>query len=124
MDSTQIANDIDQLTVFNSYITSPEQCNTYLTNVTDSLKIIHLNIRSLDNTTNFNNLLILLKRISINIDVIVLSECWLSKCPFIPVIPEFVSHSTDFKNQNDGVVIYIRHYIAHTIEKPVFVDAV
>lgn len=122
MDSTiEINNDIEGISISQSYVCAPERCLDYLTNINDSLTILHLNIRSIG--SNFNELQLLLKRINIGFDVLVLSECWLSKCHHLPTLPGYTSYKTSFTNQNDGVVAFVRASLPCTIAKPFFNDA-
>lgn len=120
-DINSVSKDIENVTVSDSIACSPEDILSYTKSGNISLKILHLNIRSIN--CNFSNLLILLKRINMALDIIVLSECWLSKCPQIPVLNGYDHFETDFTNQNDGVVTYIRSGIHYNIELPNFVDA-
>ncbi|CAH2217101.1 jg3101, partial [Pararge aegeria aegeria] len=83
--------------------------------------LLHVNIRSI--SCNFDSLTILLKRIGSPVDVLVLTECWLSKSPLLPSLPGFVTYKTSFKNQNDGVVVYVRDGLDITVEEPLFSDA-
>lgn len=82
---------------------------------------MHLNIRSIG--CNFNELQVLLKRINIIFDVLVLSECWLSKCPYLPTLPGYSSFKTKHTNQNDGVVAYVKANLPCTVYIPTFSDA-
>lgn len=122
-ENTEITQELEQLSVSSSYQCSPEQCNTYLDNVVNGFNIFHLNIRSIGNSTNFNNLLILLNRIKVHFDAIVLSECWLRKCPYLPTIPGFEAFQSNHANQNDGIVVYVRQNLQVTVEIPIFTDA-
>lgn len=80
-----------------------------------------MNIRSIG--SNFTDLLTLLQRISVSLDVILLTECWLSKAPFLPSLQGFVSTKSTFKNQNDGVVAYIRDGLGFDCQLPTINDA-
>lgn len=122
-DASDIVADLEQLNVSDSYSCSPEHCNTYLKITKAGINIFHVNIRSIGNISNFNNLLILLERTKVHFHVIVLSECWLQKCPYLPTIPGFESYTSDHSNKNEGVVVYIRSGMKFTVEKPVFDDA-
>lgn len=120
-DINRLINDIEQISVSDSAICSPEAVDNFISNTNNSLNVLHVNIRSIN--CNFDSLQILIHRLSVRIDVIILSECWLSKCPYIPELPGFASHQSGFKNQNDGVVAYIRKDKIYTIIEPVFNDA-
>lgn len=82
---------------------------------------MHTNIRSV--ACNFDSLVVLLERISIQCDILILTECWLSKSPLAPDIAGYTSYSSDFSNQNDGVLIYIKSEIRHKVTKPSVLDA-
>lgn len=120
-DINVVNNDLELLSVSESLICKPEDITKHLLNAGNGLKIIHLNIRSINR--NFDNLSLLLNRITTKLDIIILSECWLSKCPFIPSLPGFDNFESDFSNQNDGVVVYIRNGIHCNVEYPSFCEA-
>lgn len=120
-DLNQVNNDIEKISVSDSLICPPEDIGKYIIDNNSGLKIFHVNIRSINK--NFNDLLVLLHRIKLSLDVIVLTECWLSKSPYTPSLPGFENFRTDYKNQNDGVVVYIKSGIQYKIEVPTFVDA-
>ncbi|CAB3243565.1 unnamed protein product [Arctia plantaginis] len=50
-------------------------------------------------------------------------ECWLSKCPHLPTIPGYESFQSDFHNQNEGVVVYIKSDVPFIVEYPGVADA-
>lgn len=101
-----INQDLDNLN-FENLSCDPHECIKYLNSANSSIKLFHMNIRSVNK--NFDNLLALIKLINIDFDVIVLTECWLSKVIKLPVLNGFQSHSTrNNSNQNDGVVIYVK----------------
>lgn len=87
------------------------------------LKIFHMNIRSIGNSSNFNKLILLLHRIIVQFEVIVLSKCRLLKCPNLPTLPGFVTLVSDHSSRNDGVLVYFRHDMQFLIEKPIFLEA-
>lgn len=117
-DNSYVSSEIDQVSVSNSYMCSPEEVSLFITDPIHYLKIFHVNIRSIGNFLNFENMLLLLERIKIGLDVIVLSECWLSKCPFLPNLPGYTSYKTNHSNQNDGIVVYLKEcLIARVIER-------
>lgn len=80
-----------------------------------------MNIRSIN--SNFDKLATLLSYLKLTWDVIILTECWLSKALNVPTLDGYLSYvSKEILNQNDGVVIYIRNDIDHKIEYPDFKD--
>lgn len=119
-DLNQVNNDIEQISVSDSFICPPEDISKYIKHDSSGLKIFHVNIRSINK--NFNNLLVLLHRINPSIDIIILTECWLSKSPYTPSLPGFESFRTDYKNQNDGVVTYIRSGLRYKVAKAVLLS--
>ena len=121
-DTSNIINDLENVSVSKSFVCSPELCHTY-TPKGKSLTILHTNIRSLGNDTNFNNMILLIERISMTIDIIIVSECWLSKCGTILPISGYTSYRSEFTNQNEGVVAYVRSEINCTVEEPEISDA-
>lgn len=113
--------EVEEISISSSYICSPELCTTYISNNFKSIKIFHTNIRSINK--NLDDLLVLLKRTNIFFDVIILSECWLSKCPVIPPITGYRSFKTNHVNQNDGVIAYVRDDLACSVESSDISDA-
>lgn len=111
----QITNDIESISVSQSYRCSPERCSEFIPSVNDSVTVIHLNIRSIG--CNFDEFQVLLKRINLIFDVIILSECWLSKCRYFPLLPGYISFKSNFSNQNDGVVVFVRAGLSCTVTK-------
>lgn len=118
-----ITNDIDDIAVSSSFVCSPENCVTLLPHSKNSLKIIHLNIRSIGCDDNFGNFLILLERININFDILILSECWLSKCSHIPVMAGYLHTKSKHCNQNDGVVVYVKENLTCILDEPSLSDS-
>lgn len=81
--------------------------------------MLHLNIRSVNK--NFTQLQVLLNQIKIDLDLIILTECWLSKINNIPTLDGFESHMTMTNaNQNDGVIIYIKSCLQFSVWEPNF----
>lgn len=60
----------------------------------------------------------------IECDFLVLTECWLSALKNPPQLANYDLHYTqNCKNQNDGIVIYIKNTAKYIVEEPVFQDA-
>ncbi|KOB51952.1 putative tick transposon, partial [Operophtera brumata] len=116
-----LTRDIENLNLADSFICAPEDTGQYLRYGNNSLKLLHLNIRSIN--CNFDGLLLLLHRIQSHLDIIILSECWLSKCPSLPSLPGFSSYASDYKSQNEGVVAYVRVELSCDVVFPTFDDA-
>lgn len=122
-DNLNIAKDVERIAVSSSFLCSPEQCFSLLPYGQNSLKIIHVNIRSIGCNINFDNFLVLLERINVIFDILILSECWLSKCPHIPVITGYVYSKSKYCNQNDGVVVYVKENLTYMIDEPLLLDS-
>ncbi|KAL0809160.1 hypothetical protein ABMA28_011393 [Loxostege sticticalis] len=106
--------------MFKSYRCIPEDIHANIPN-TNTLKILHVNIRSLN--CNFSALETILHRLSAPADIIILSECWLSKCPTLPGITGFTSCNSDYNNQNAGVAAYVRENLIYSYDLVDFNDA-
>ncbi len=83
------------------------------------MKIIHLNIRSVNKN--------LASAIASNIfhenDIVVLTECWLSPISIPPLVNGFNHYSTPSKfGKAGGIIIYIRPTILCTFEKTHLTD--
>lgn len=115
--------DIDDFSISESQKCTPEECNKILnTYKHSSINIITQNIRSINH--NYSNFLTLMERIKLNLDIIVLTECWLSCCPAIPNMIGYECHSTKhIHNQNDGVVFYAKRDLNGLIEEPYIPNA-
>lgn len=118
---TKIANELEQVSVSNCFTTSPENSANFLNKSLHDFKILHTNIRSLNR--NFDNLVVFLHRLAYKPDVIILTECWLSKCHFVPPLEGYNCHASNFLTQNDGVVVYVKDTYSPIIELPTLSDA-
>lgn len=116
-----VTNDIENLNLSDSFICSPEQSSHYCHCGNDTLKILHLNIRSIN--CNFDALIALLSRIKSHLDIIILTECWLSKCPCLPLLQGYNSFSSDYESQNEGVVAYVRDNLICNVATTCVLDA-
>lgn len=115
-----ISSDIDQINVSESESVVPEDCSIKLKPFNKPIRIITQNIRSI--YKNFDSFLILLARIDINIDVIILTECWLTSHKLIPVLDGYeVFQTTMLHNQNDGIVVYTKQGFKCQIDE-IFID--
>lgn len=114
-------NSLDEIEVSDSCRCEPENCRNII--ALDSLKILTQNIRSI--SANIHSFTTLLVRLSISLDIIILTECWLSCNPHIPAIDGYNSYSSNkWTNKNDGVVVYIKSNLANVIViEPLFTDA-
>lgn len=122
MFDTDTLNEIDTFGRGNAYVCTPEKCRAYIKNTPKSLNLIHLNIRSVN--SNFDKFTVFLIGLEVSCDIIILSECWLNPNSIIPVLEGYVSyHTSNPKNQNDGVIIYIKTGLLHNTTEPIMPDA-
>lgn len=108
----RLSSDIDEsVSIGNSMVVNiPEQCKSLLPNTKNVLKLFTLNIRSINR--NFDDLQVLLSRLNIDYEVIILTECWLSKNSILPKLQNYKPIATNQNfNQNDGIVIYLKENI-------------
>lgn len=116
---TNLISEIDDDSVSRSLVCSPENIQQNISG--KSFNVLHTNIRSVN--CNFNHLMTLLARINTQCDVIILSECWLSKITGIPALEGYISYKSKHINQNDGVIMYVKSDIEHIIIEPTLHDA-
>ncbi|CAK1594243.1 unnamed protein product [Parnassius mnemosyne] len=109
MDLLSIANDIDELLAIDCRsIDSMEKCKSVLTNDEHSLKVLTFNIRSYQR--NFNDFKIALKRLDLDFDVVVLTECWLCDgIIFEPLEGYKIYQSLSQVNKCSGIVTYVKN---------------
>lgn len=83
-----------------------EHCKDVMSD-SHNFKILAFNIRSI--RKNFTKFLVAFKRLKIEVDVIILSECWLGSNPIIGQIPGYDSYATtNNHNRAGGVVAYTK----------------
>lgn len=107
MATLDLLSDIDEtLKVTCYFCDDADLCKRYISE-NHQLKLLTFNIRSIQK--NLDEFLITLARISINFDVIILTECHLGSCSLIKSIPGFMHHATlNINNKAGGVVAYTR----------------
>ena len=121
-DINEIMHHLDSYGSNEFYNCSPDNCSQLLGSHKEGIKILHFNIRSINK--NFTNVLVLLSALQARCDVIIFSECWLSKTMSIPQLHGFSAYSTkNTINQNDGLVMYIRSDLKHNVMEPQFMEA-
>ncbi|CAH0717614.1 unnamed protein product, partial [Brenthis ino] len=92
------------------------QCKGIL-NSGSYLRILTQNIRSINK--NFDGLTVLLQQLEIEQDIIILTECWLSKVNLLPTLPNYNRFNTKRNlNKNDGVVMFIRKSLQVKVIEP------
>ncbi|KAL0870426.1 hypothetical protein ABMA27_005428 [Loxostege sticticalis] len=118
-----ISNDLDEtLTVDCLVLDNIEACASLLP-YENNFKLLTFNIRSLQH--NFDSFLVTLKRVNIDLDIIILTECWLSESSLIPQISGYYSYRT-FKhiNKSGGVTAYVKDTLNANVSEPLFEDCI
>lgn len=117
-----VISQIDSFDIADVFTCLPEDCPKIINTSIYSFKVIHLNIRSINK--NFDDLIVMLTVTNMDYDVIVLSECWLSKVAHPPELSGYLSYKSDNnRNQNDGVVVYIKKQLHSVVSFPNFSEA-
>lgn len=108
MDNIDIIHDIDSAHLTQSFvIDTPEKCVKYLKSTYTQFTVICQNIRSAQK--NFDHFVVFLTRLHFLPDVIILTECWINEYSLGLTLPNYTYHSsTQFRNQNDGIVIFTK----------------
>ena len=99
-----------------------EHCKTLISNPNKKLKILSQNIRSINH--NLPGFMTILHRSAIDWDIIVLTECWLSKVSNVPNFDGY-NHcaTTHNRTQNEGVIIYTKDSLNTQFDEPIFLEA-
>ena len=107
-DISDTINNLDDIKMPDAYYCNPYEVDSMVQ--TKALNVLSQNIRSV--RCNFNNFNTLLSQIKVELDVIILTECWLVSAPLIPILDDYHSCSmSDSYNQSDGVIAYVRNGI-------------
>lgn len=116
-----IVNDIDDSLTIDCYKCNKlEDCKNRLNEF--PFRTVTYNIRSIQK--NLHAFIVALERLKLDIDVIILTECWLSMGTVIPQIPGYRTYHTVLTNNRaGGVVAYVRNDICATVEEPNLPDA-
>ncbi|CAG4962825.1 unnamed protein product [Colias eurytheme] len=105
--TNELNQDLDNLLVSNAMICDSDRVCDIVKMETCKLTILTQNIRSI--SKNLPQFEIFLEQINLDIDIIILTECWLKQLPSIPSLSGYNSYATKYcPSQNDGVVVYLR----------------
>lgn len=108
---------IDNIVVSTAYHCDTDTCNSIIGNSKPSLRIAVQNIRSI--YKNLDNLQAQLATLTCDIDIIILTECWLSEHKQIPGMENYKTFSTKTcLNKSDGIVIYVKTHLQCVMEEP------
>lgn len=122
MDFKTITNEIDSYAISKSYQCQVDDAHNFFDKTTKNLTILCQNIRSIDR--NLPQIEILLNRLKFDVDILILTECWLNKLDYLPSLANFTSFSSVHnKTQNEGVVAFIRNDISPLVEEPLDFEA-
>lgn len=117
-----VLDEIDCFGTANSFVCTPEKYTKFLNIKPKSVKIMHINIRSVN--CNFDSFRVFLCQIKIPCDVIILTECWLNLSTATPGLEGYVAYCTSKpRNQNDGVIVFVRLDLPHLVSEPLITDA-
>lgn len=116
MTTHAIINELDDLRYLKCYsITNAENCCNLIKQ--HNLKILTLNIRSVNH--NFSDFLVLLTRINLDIDIIILTECWINDNSIIAQMNGYIQfNSTKYVNKAGGVIAYVRDNLSPQCKEP------
>lgn len=90
-----------------------DNCNGFLSS-DQNFKLLTFNIRSIQQ--NFDAFQVTLKRINIDFEILVLTECWLNEYTIIPHLPGYTASRTHkFINKSGGVVVYVNDRLNATV---------
>lgn len=121
--TTQLIYDLDSFSVSESKVCNVEDCKHLLPSGDKALTLLTQNIRSI--SRNMNGFEVLLQDLDVSCDIIVLTECWLSKqMDNLPSLDGYYSYRSDINiNQNDGLVVYIKNNLRTVREEPGTLDS-
>lgn len=114
----QLITDIDSFSVSEVIVCNIEECKKYCTAENKTITLLTQNIRSINR--NFTGFQLLLQNLDLCCDIIVLTECWLSKqADNLPSLDGYTLYKTNLNtNQNDGLIAYIKTTLEVTVEEP------
>lgn len=120
--ANQLICDLDSFSVSEAKTCYVEECKNIVYTGNKALTLLTQNIRSI--ARNFDGFQVLLQNLGICCDIIVLTECWLSKkAANIPSLDGYNLHKSDRTfNQNDGIVVYIKNNLKTVVDEPHFLD--
>ena len=105
----------------NAATCSIDECSSLISSAGKTFKVITQNIRSIN--CNMSGMVTLLARSNVDWDLIVLTECWLLSVHNPPIMDGYDYYSTtDNKNQNEGIVVFIKKGINASVKEPSIMD--
>lgn len=118
-----ISSDLDNHQISSSITCEVSDAFQYLNgSLNNNLTIITQNIRSIGR--NMPHFEAFLANVGIDFDILVLTECWLTKNSCPPSLQNYNYYLTkNCTNQNEGVVTYISTALAYEVYEPPILDA-
>ena len=114
--------ELDNFSISESMVCNVDDCSGFISHGIPNMKILTQNIRSI--SRNFDELIVFLCRLKLDCDVLILTECWLSCNLTIPNLPGYKSYtSQNYKNQNDGIILYVKESLNVDIIEPPFLES-
>jgi exonuclease III len=112
-----ISSELDKFNIATSFNTDTDTCNKMLQDTSASLKIVTQNIRSI--YKNLDNFIAQLARFKFDIDVLILTECWLNDDRSVPALNHYtLYYRKNCYNQNGGIVIYVKNNLSCSASEP------
>lgn len=102
--------DYDNEPITTKFIHNPEQFNKYMESENSTFQIFHMNIRSI--SKNIDELCIFLNQLSVEFDIIILTETFQLSDPNIFRIAGYrVLYNEGDLNKNDGIIMFVKENI-------------
>lgn len=118
-----LGRDLDVYNVAESFQCTVEDISLYIQRgPVRQFNVLCQNIRSVDR--NLSQIQILLSRLPFELDVVILTECWLNKIDYVPLLNGFTSYSTKLnRSQNEGVIAFVRNGLSAVVSEPPVFEA-
>lgn len=111
-----VLKDLDSTEVAFSVQCNPGDIKKCIPTSNTNLKIVAQNIRSI--YCNFDDFILTLTEMDLEIDILILTECWLNPNKPIPQLNAYNTQASSYnQNQNDGVVVYTKNNLKAKIEE-------
>lgn len=117
-DQINILQELDKINNFNTLSCSIDNLGKYLPHGQPNFSLLTQNIRSVHKASNIDDLEINLSLLNQTVDLIVLTECRINSDKPLPCKDNYLTYSSVKKtNQNDGVVVFIKTSIKHSVKE-------
>lgn len=118
----QTNSELDKTQIAVAVTCAPEECRSHIKSP-GNLTVLTQNIRSM--YKNLDTFRVTLQSLQIDCDILVLTECQLSKYKPIPVLNDNYNtyYTKNTLNKCDGVVLYVKKNLNHSVSEPSIVNA-